>query len=515
MKRLKEYYNRQIEKMGKKQKVTFYTAAVVLALLVLLNIGGLAYAFFTATVIGNDTAKGDVVETGTLSIVYTNGQELRGENVLPGWSETKTFTVENTGTVEATYNINWENITNTFVNKTDLVYTLTSTNSGGTLSETQIPNSGEHIGILSNIKIQPGVTQTYTLTVTYKNRDADQSSDMGKSLIGKIEVRDANEVIELETGKATDVIISKVANNTNGLIKLNQPETEQTPELVEYRYSGSNEKVKNYVSFNNETWRIIGVSPVDDGTGKYENRLKIIREESIGGYSWDTSDNSINVACGSNQWGESGSYEGADLMRLLNPGYEDKSINNSLYYNRTSGECYTSALDTSQACDFSSIGLTEEAKSMIGNAKWYTAVPINSSRTTQESYIDERGTEVGTSDYGIEITKTTSWIGKVGLMYPSDYGYASSGCREGEQILNDYDNETCTSTNWLYKNINEWTLTPYVEFGNTVGYVFRDGNVNKITACSPHVIRPVTYLTSDVKIVDGDGTLENMYILEK
>ena len=153
MKRLKDYYNRQIEKMGKKQKVTFYTAAVVLALLVLLNIGGLAYAFFTATVTGNDTAKGDVVETGSLSIVYTNGQELRGEDILPGWSETKTFTVENTGTVEATYNINWENLTNTFVNKTDLVYTLTSTNSGGTLSETQIPNSGEHIGILSNIKI--------------------------------------------------------------------------------------------------------------------------------------------------------------------------------------------------------------------------------------------------------------------------------------------------------------------------------------------------------------------------
>ena len=82
MKRLKDYYNRQIEKMGKKQKVTFYTAAVVLALLVLLNIGGLAYAFFTATVIGNDTAKGDVVETGSLSIVYTNGQELKEEKIF-------------------------------------------------------------------------------------------------------------------------------------------------------------------------------------------------------------------------------------------------------------------------------------------------------------------------------------------------------------------------------------------------------------------------------------------------
>ena len=119
--KLKGYYNRQISKMGKKQKITFYTASVILALLVVLCIGGLTYSWFSVIVSGNDTAKGDVVETGTLSIVYTNGQEIRGEDITPGWSETKTFTVENTGTVEATYNINWENLTNTFVNKQDLV----------------------------------------------------------------------------------------------------------------------------------------------------------------------------------------------------------------------------------------------------------------------------------------------------------------------------------------------------------------------------------------------------------
>ena len=74
-----------------------------------------------------------------------------------------------------------------------------------------------------------------------------------------------------ETGIASEVITSKYSeSNTEGLIKLDQPETEQTPALVEYRYSGSNDVVKNYVNFNNETWRIIGVIPTDDGTGKYE-----------------------------------------------------------------------------------------------------------------------------------------------------------------------------------------------------------------------------------------------------
>ena len=517
MKRLKEYYKRQIEKMGKKQKITFYTAAVVLALLVILNIGGLAYAFFTATVTGNDTAKGDVVETGSLSIVYTNGQEIRGENILPGWSSSKTFTVENTGTVEATYNINWEKLTNAFVNKADLVMSLTSTNFGGTLTETQIPNSGTHINIIKNIKIDPGVIQEYTLTIEYKNKDYDQSSDMGKSLVGKIEVRDASEVVELETGIATDVIMSKVGNNTNGLIKLNQPETEQTPALVEYRYSGSDDEVKNYVEFNSEIWRIIGVFEVDNGIGKYESRLKLLREESIGNYSWDTSESAINYAHGINQWGESMPYEGADLMRLLNPEYENESINNSLYWNRGSGICYNGENNATTSCDFSSTGLTEEAKNMMGDAKWYT-VATEHEITPQESYIDERkNTTIQFTDLGMTVSRTSNWIGKVGLMYPSDYGYASSGCRNGEETLNNYDDGVCTSTNWFHNSEKQWTLAPSAAAGTHVRCVYsgdvRDYVPDGTSWDGEYDICPSVYLLSSIKIIGGDGTSSNPYKL--
>ena len=96
--------------------------------------------------------------------------------------------------------------------------------------------------------------------------------------------------VEYREPTGADTIISKYTeNNNDGLIKLNQPATGQTSAQTEYRYSGSNDAVKNYVTFNNETWRIIGVFPTDDGTGNIENRIKIIREESIGDYSWDTS----------------------------------------------------------------------------------------------------------------------------------------------------------------------------------------------------------------------------------
>ena len=95
------------------------------------------------------------------------------------------------------------------------------------------------------------------------------------------------------------------------------------------------------MSFNGETWRIIGVFEVEGENGNFEKRLKIMRNESIGAYSWDASAEDVNEGQGANQWGASGSYtNGADLMRVLNPGYESKKYGNSLYYNRGKGSCY-------------------------------------------------------------------------------------------------------------------------------------------------------------------------------
>lgn len=501
---MREYYRRQITKMGKTQKKVFYTSAIILGLLVLLSIGGLTYAWFSAIVTGNEEAKGAVVETGTLSIVYTNGQELRGENILPGWSETKTFTVENTGTVEASYNINWENITNTFVNKSDLVYKLTSTNGGGTLNETQVPESGEHVNVIGNIKIAPETIQEYSLTITYKNRDADQSSDMGKSIIGKIEVLDVNE----STGKiATEVIEEKATEgNSEGLIKISQSATSQTKETTEYRYSGSN--VKNYVRFNDEEWRIIGIFDVDNGSGTYEKRMKLVKSEGIGSYSWDSTDNSINEGYGINQWGESGSYPGADLMQLLN----------GVYYNSGSGTCYTGCSNQSSACDFSNTGLNKEAQNMVGNAKWYTAgfdtLLTLEPFTSKYSYTNERGTLVTdtTMDTGINLTRTNSSVGKVGLIYPSDWGYSSGSCYNNEEMVFDYYAE-CIESSWL-KDYVGYTITQSTMAGSTIHFITDEAYIDSsVGVCNAESIRPAVYLNANVKITSGDGTKSNPYEL--
>ena len=498
----------------KEHKTTILIVGIILFSVLALT--GLTYAWFSATVTGNENAKNNVVETGTLSIVYTNGEEIRVENIVPGWSETKTFTVENTGTAKASYKINWENLLNEFVNKEDLVYTINGDN-GRSINESQIPESGEHINIINNISIEPEEVHTYTMTIKYINRDKDQSSDMGKRLIGKLEVEEIGkpEVATAING-AKDIIEKYSEDNAEGIIKIEQPATSQTPELTEYRYSGSNEEVKNYVTFNDEVWRIIGVFSVDDGTGNYEQRIKIVRNESIGTYSWDTSEESINTGYGINQWGESGSYNGADLMRLLNPGYESENINNSLYYNSGRGTCYNGTNNLTTSCNFTSIGLSEEARNMISDAKWYTAA-ITYSQTTPNAYKNERGTTVGLSDSGISITKTTNWIGKIGLMSPSDYGYGSSSCYASTPLYNssgtDYRQEACTSNNWLYNGESHWMMSPLSTYSYIALYVYSTGNINTGYVRTNFGVHPVTYLKSNVKITSGTGTSTDPYIL--
>ena len=168
------------------------------------------------------------------------------------------------------------------------------------------------------------------------------------------------------------------------------------------RYIGANPN--NYVSFNGELWRIIGVfNNIDDGTGNKETRLKIIRNEPIGKYSWDNKASGTGSSTsdwGSNDWGDSA------LQQVLNSG---------AYYNRTSGECPYGSNGATTSCDFSSIGLTETAKAMIGNAKWNLGGTVNytssSDGLTSHFYGYERGTTVYTG-------RPTEWTGSIGLMYP-------------------------------------------------------------------------------------------------
>ena len=292
------------------------------------------------------------------------------------------------------------------------------------------------------------------------------------------------------------------------------------------RYIGANPN--NYVSFNNELWRIIGaMNNIDDGSGTKETRLKIIRDEPIGYYSWDNKPNGTGSSIddyGSNDWSDS------RLMMLLNPGYETPNspiyeYEGSLYYNGKSGTCYSGSSGATVSCDFAYTGLqSTEAKAMIADAVWKLGGLSSSSSDasyfgnaiTSTWYTYERGTTIYEG-------RPTEWTGKIGLMYPSDYGYATSGgsTTNRETCLNtaifNWDSSSvsdCKNNDWLYKSgTYQWTLTSY---SSSSYYVFRvrsNGNVRDHYTYYANAVSPALYLTSNVKISGGEGTEESPYQL--
>ncbi len=285
-------------------------------------------------------------------------------------------------------------------------------------------------------------------------------------------------------------------------------------ELKDYRYIGENPN--NYVTFNNEEagWRIIGIETVDNGEGTKEKRIKLIRKGSLNPLiSWDNkSDTGSAEGEGSNDW-----YD-ARLMYVLNPNYEDEKIgaSGSIYWNREDGRCPNGSTNATSACNFSEVGLLPETRKMIGDAKWFLGGSSDYKLSVGGYYNIERSETVYQSSMN---PRKTSWTGRVGLMYPSDYGYATSGGETTNRQkclqtnLFDWYNKLdstlsdCKDNDWLFSHGYQWTITPDSKKLNAVFYVNYTGNIeNTSDVRSLRSVRPVVYLVPDIKLLKGTGS---------
>ena len=165
---------------------------VVSIITLLVAIIGATFAWFSATVKGNEEASSVTVKTATLGISYNGGNEIKLQNALPNASATKTFTIAATAETNANqeYDINWNIDTFDFVNPEDLVYSLTGeTDGNGTVCEdvsnVKVPTAD---GKICTGQIEPNETHTYTLNLLFKETGSDQNANQGKQFLGKIEV---------------------------------------------------------------------------------------------------------------------------------------------------------------------------------------------------------------------------------------------------------------------------------------------------------------------------------------
>ena len=288
-----------------------------------------------------------------------------------------------------------------------------------------------------------------------------------------------------------DLYNDESLRTSNGLKKDNTPDQN-------IRYYGSDPN--NYVRFNNELWRIIGV---------FGNNVKLVRKDSLGKLSWDSSESTINNGDGVNEWSQ------ADLKNYLN----------TMYYGGTTVTCYNGQNNQTTTCPTGTID--ETSKSLIDNHTWNTgAIEYNTRIDTLAFYSAERGTKEKICSSGNNcndtVTRKTEWTGYIGLPYVTDWAYASSEsiCETNMQKQDSSNAYICKNNNWMHYGSTwgdyTWYLSPFANTSRAfnVWVVLGDGVAGANFASSALAVFPAIYLKSNIIIESGKGTSSDPYILK-
>ncbi len=317
----------------------------------------------------------------------------------------------------------------------------------------------------------------YRVSVTCENAKGKWLYDEWKLTLENItgDVSCDLDFITVSKTNLNDYVIS-LAGSTQG--------TGQVVNEKGYRYEGKNPN--NYVWFNNELWRIIGVFDSASHGVSGKNLVKIIRADTLDGLVWDKSN--------TNDW------TAASLNKLLNGAYYNAQDGTD------TGYCYGYSTSMTMNCDYTQKGIQSGYRSMIANVTWYLGGYSSASATAEAFYGYERGTTVYSG-------RPTSTIGYIGLMYPSDYGYSvlSTSCARTTN-LRFYNSASCGGQSWLYGKGDELTLSPYLSDSSYVFYLNYNG-LYSVDADRGNGHRPVLYLDSSVYKIDGDGSIGNPYII--
>ena len=526
--------------MEKKKKL------IILGVIILiLAISGLTYAILTWT-----SSKINIgLTSGCFTIDYTKGQDISGNLKLLNESDlisSNKFTIKN-GIGISAVNIGIkstctiEGFGSIYLNVTNISDAFTTGDSKGALKYAVLSNTST-ITTPSSVTVDSLLNQSFDIVSTGSITSSDTITLLTKQL-SNTEVYKYLVVIYVDNALAGNSVtsatfqgnISADANQGKAPVNAvslitdlynNATKTPVTNNSITYQYDTAHNLMKdnagniryygaspnNYIYFNCsnyanqssstcELWRIIGV---------FDGKVKLIRNESIGNYAWDNKKTSTGAesAYGKNDWTE------ARLMKLLNPGYESETTGGSLYYTSGSGNCYAGQNNATKTCDFTSTGIKNDKTRGLISEETYSLLGWNTSSIyANEIYEYERSTGKVYSD------RSKEWTGKIALAYPSDYGYAVdlSKC---SQKLNNYENSTCKSNNWMKTIVNNgssnagWLLTPYSGGSDRAWNVMSNGFVsNYYSAFEAYGVAPVLYLNSELAVKPGTGSSSEPYQL--
>ena len=479
--------------MDNNKKKILMMISLSLFSIALVSLG--TYAIWTSA---NDLLTGsNTIQSGQVKMSYTESNEIGMNNALPikdsegkalnNYFDFQVLSYIKTRANDDTqrklnYNIVLEPLTvETPLNDNEIKVYLTMVENGNetvVIEPTTIDKLNQYVlksqeEIFSNNKAE--VTTSYRLRA-WIDASVDTNKFNEKKYSYKFRVNINNEAAPV---KQEIVPVLNIPVGTDGIEKITHT-IDNTLQVdskfaTEYRYRGGDSTVKNYVTFNNEVWRIIGIIPTEDTNGNVENRIKIIRDTSIGNKYWNTTKDTTTNSY--NNW----------VTGTLNT-----YLNND-YYNT----------------------LSTNAKNMIGTAKYYLGGYKDSKITSDVMWQYERKNEANRTGYYYETNPVmqNDASKKIAIMYASDYGYAAS--KECTSNLSDYNGANCkTTNNWLDKSAHTWLLPQFSDHSLGAFDVVPSGYViTSSVSENENAVRPVLYLSSNVKISGGEGTSQKPYML--
>lgn len=481
-----------------------YLLISLIVLLILLVIATGTYAWFTWRSTSNTSL---TMNIGKLTdVTFNSGNDISTSTLAPVYNytdgEKTTFSINNKDTSGTTLSYSVKlNITSiaSELKSTDLEYVL--------LKNDTIVQEGDFSSITTGSNtiysdsISSSGTTNFIFYLYIDGNSENNLSMMNKSLVGTITVEATDK--ESFTTYITNLYESAAKTTvTNNNITYQYDTTNSLMKDIgnNIRYYGASPN--NYIYFNCsdysnqssstcETWRIIGV---------FNDNVKIIRNESIGAYSWDNKE-------------RDSTWETASLMKLLNPGYESETVGGSLYYNSGNGTCYSGRNYATTSCNFTSSGLKDNfTKNVIAEHDWNIG-------PTSQTYVN--------AEYENEVKN--KFKAYVGLSNVSDYGYATNLKLCTSELLN-YSNSECKNNNWMFymatgskkmayfinyassSSLNNWAINALTEGGNVDIF---DNDINDTLPTTSSDIFPTLYLSNLVSIADGGtGTSSNPYQLQ-
>ena len=537
----------------KKNKLLYFLGVLIIGVFIVLIVR-VTYAFLGANI--NEARENVVVDSDTTdNLQFSIGDPLvinatpttlpeNGANLVDESVATATLLANSTNdTAEYSYYVYFTISNNTFTytdgSTPEIILTVTGpdgnpvTNIDGLTYGTfngvagfDVTTQNGKFTVASNYAITASSStdatkHDWTFTLTYLNLGFDQSGNYGNSMTTEISMTKEERVptlAELCSDKsAAECIMTQLytTDGENGLYLHDGQGTYGAQEAQDnsYRYNGANPN--NYICFgpgaeaegtcaNDNLYRIIGIFD-DDKDGNYQ--VKLIKSDYITSAMLGTNGRDY-VGVYSNL-SPTSDYKGSmdtSTIAIYRWNY-DTSVSTYGSNNWTTSEFNTINLNTNY---WNYLGTTWQ--NLIAPITWHLGGMSSSSNTAKAFYDGERN-NVG---YG---SNPTTYTDEIGLMYPSDYGYAASpenwtkvlGYLDG---TNDYSSTTNTENNWMYMGLIEWTIIPLSSRSNGAFYVNYYGNLyNSLNAGSGRAARPVFYLESNVQLEGGNGTSSDPYRL--